>query len=391
MRGIVIILAIIIVVLCLYAHYRGETQTRRRASQSIQESIGTYDNAAKSALAEYSRIHNKKSIDHFNISRIIRHNALENTRAVEELAAAADAHYAAALAGIPQDYGRGDITDAELIFILNDIDNYQVAEPLREEAGAIRINAAREKKMRKKRAAKGARASEVVAAVLDDAIVHTNDPQNVHDGGVNAGLRAILSRLGGERPAAKDLPAMIEQLPKEKRARAAAAYDKMMAGGIVSALGTTEDVVLERVWARCDDPRNAASRELMREAVVNSLADCVEKGHVVCANGRVARVLSAHTTLDYDPVVSAGVMTLEAQRNDIFEKIKVVISDTLEKSRKDMPDLVQKYEDGEDSGQFADRLRGAIEQTITDYQSSHQLRDEDAKTIKNEALTYALL
>src|SRR5205807_946238 len=146
---------------------------------------------------------------------------------------------------------------------------YVIDQPLVAAAGQRREDMLRDRQRVAKEAAQeqgGARGA-AVDTYLSLAAQHTDDPQNAHDSGVLACLRGV--------------------------------------------------------WARADDPRNAATRGQMRQALFDSLVDAWEEGiagrKITCVNGRTTRILSALVLLDADER-NWQVKKLEQFKNDIFEE-----------------------------------------------------------------------
>jgi hypothetical protein len=183
------------------------------------------------------------------------------------------------------------------------------------------------------------------AAYVAAATTHTNDPQNSHDTGVLANLRAVVERLradqGDSLPSldtvAADIKAHGAQLSEGRPALVAdalAVVERTLRGERVVALGATDGECLQRVWHRADDPRNSEMRSQIRQAVFDALADAWEPGyagaprHIVCVNGRTTRLLAALVLLDWD-TRNWGVKTLEQFKNDAFAAASAAIAATV--------------------------------------------------------------
>ena len=180
-----------------------------------------------------------------------------------------------------------------------------------------------------------------VAAYVELATQNTDDPQNTHDTGVIACLRAIVGRLRADQgdaplPGPNEVRAEIRERGAELsggRAHRVADVEAVIAqtrvGERVVAIGATDAECLGRVWLRASDPRNAAVRGQLRQAVFDALYDCWEEGiagrKVVCVNGRTSRILSALILLDWDRR-NWEVKKLEQFKNDIYAKAAEVIA-----------------------------------------------------------------
>jgi len=172
------------------------------------------------------------------------------------------------------------------------------------------------------------------------ATQNTSDSQNVHDSGVLGCLKAIVERLREDQAGAA-LPTP-QAIAAQIRAEGAALTDghpervadieavirRTAEGERVVALGATDQECLQRVWLRADDPRNAAARGVIREAVTAALWDCWEIGfggrHIVCVNGRSSRILGALVLTDWDRR-NWEVKRLEQFKNDIYALAAAII------------------------------------------------------------------
>lgn len=220
---------------------------------------------------------------------------------------------------------------------------------IRPDAGLVGLaDVAREQTVRQRRgeaqaaaAAHGGGRRAATAAYVRLAQQQTNDPQNTHDPGVLACLRAVVARLRADQGPVENLPtvdAIIAEIRKrgdglsEGRPRlikdAVEVAERAKAGENVMGLGATDGECLRRVWARADDPRNAANAGSLRQAVFDALCDCWEDGmairHIVCVNGRTTRFLAALVLLDWDER-NWALKKLEQFKNDVFERAAAVI------------------------------------------------------------------
>jgi hypothetical protein len=190
-------------------------------------------------------------------------------------------------------------------------------------------------------AAQGGARGVGVATYVELATQNTDDPQNAHDTGVLACLRAIVERLRADQADAA-LPGPDEVMAEirarggdfsEGRAHRVTDVEEVIArtknGERVIAIGATDAECLGRVWLRAGDPRNAAVRGQMRQAVFDALYDCWEEGvtgrKIVCVNGRISRLLSALILLDWDKR-NWEVKKLEQFKNDIYAAAAAVIA-----------------------------------------------------------------
>jgi hypothetical protein len=226
---------------------------------------------------------------------------------------------------------------------------YAVDQPLAAAAARRREDAVRERQeaARAAVAEQGGARGAGVATYVELATQHTDDPQNAHDPGVLSCLKAIIGRLradqGDAAPPAPDavaaeIRARGEELSGGRAHRVAdveSVIARTKAGERVVAIGATDAECLGRVWLRASDPRNAAVRGQMRQAVFDALYDCWEEGiagrKIVCVNGRTARILAALILLDWDRR-NWEVKKLEQFKNDIYAKAAEVIAAEAERA-----------------------------------------------------------
>lgn len=187
----------------------------------------------------------------------------------------------------------------------------------------------------------GARGA-AVDTYVELAKQHTDDPQNVHDPSVLACLKAALARLRAEQGPLDGLPP-VDAVRKDIEANgmlysegrphvledALAVVARTTAGEKVMGLEATDAECLRRVWARADDPRNAATRGRLRQALFDALADSwgpdlLQGRKIECVTGRVDRILGALVLNDWDKR-NWEVKKLEQFKNDIFERAGQVI------------------------------------------------------------------
>ncbi len=179
---------------------------------------------------------------------------------------------------------------------------------------------------------------------IDLATQQTSDPQNVHDPGVLACFKAILTRLREDQGPLDALPGLdaiaegiTQQGPRlsknrpEVVKRALDVVQRTRDGERVAGFDATDAECLRRVWARADDPRNAGSRDLLRQALFDVLTDeCWEPAlgggmKIVCVTGRSTQILSSLVLKDWDER-NWEVKRLEQFKNEIFEETKRVIN-----------------------------------------------------------------
>jgi len=248
-----------------------------------------------------------------------------------------------------------------------------VDRPLAMQAGHLQkeLVEARRAAAREVAEAQGGARGAGVGAYVALATQHTDDPQNVHDTGVLASQRPIVSRLRADQGALGNLPTLDEiaaaikqngqvysEGRPEKVADALAVVERAKKGERVISLDVSDEEALRRAWARADDPRNASVRGAMRQAIFDGLVDSWEEGvagrKIMCVNGRTSRHLGALVLLDWDER-NWEVKKLEQFKNDIFAKAHETILATAQ----------QAAESGDPDRQKAGRLYLATTATET--------------------------
>ena len=171
--------------------------------------------------------------------------------------------------------------------------------------------------------------------------------QNSHDSSVNAAKRAITERLRSDQGPFDRLPSL-DQIAHEIRAksddfskdprtgnsrpamtdRALAVIERARRGERIVSMDATDEEILRRVWARADHPKNAARRDLLRQAAFDALVDSWEQGlsggAIQCVDGRISRMLGSLTLLDFDRRNSEMRM-LQTYKNAIFARTGALI------------------------------------------------------------------
>jgi hypothetical protein len=255
--------------------------------------------------------------------------------------------------------------------------------------------------------------TEAIDNYFKSSSVYTDNPQNVHDSGVNSDLRLTLSKIRSYEPEAPSPADAINEAitfigtkysgrGSIKAQHALSVLNERVAhGGSIDTFNDTEDRIFASVWARTNTPQNALNADKMREAIIDSLADCYDNDSIVCINGRTARVINSLVTLDSDETISAGAMTKEAYRNQIFTEARDIISREIAVAKESAdPTLaaVGKYFDGqldinEDDKEanrdlltarekFIKDVKSEIDQNLKQYNST--FRSEELQKIANE-------
>lgn len=180
-----------------------------------------------------------------------------------------------------------------------------------------------------------------------------DDDQNVHDSYVNADLRKIMDRIRINivPPSELDIDLTIGQI-FEKTSQYPNSQDinevllMAMRGNTIMSLDMREDHVLYYIWSRC---RNTNNSNDLENALITAIGECKENGSMICINGRCAKYINSLATLDSDPIISAGSLTYDAYRKQIYDEVRKIIADQIELFRKsddkDIAEAAESYVD----------------------------------------------
>lgn len=243
------------------------------------------------------------------------------------------------------------------------------------------------------------------AAAVEAALApkFTDDRQNVHDTKINSDLNEILKKIAAPVSSDTEIASARSYIRANRngivRQRAEEALSVMAQGGHMSTYGDNEAHIFALVWKRCSDPRNAASADTMREAVVDALADCYdgEPKHLVCANGRCSRVINSLALVDYDPSIN-GAMTFEAYKNLIMREANEIFENALAEAEdgEESERLVARSytdpsvtPDPDAEREFKNKLRDSVDRMLDNYRDKFNARE--LEQLRVETYTYVTL
>uniref|UniRef100_A0A6C0CJC6 Tetratricopeptide repeat protein n=1 Tax=viral metagenome TaxID=1070528 RepID=A0A6C0CJC6_9ZZZZ len=161
-----------------------------------------------------------------------------------------------------------------------------------------------------------------------------NDKQNVHDTVVSNTVRASVQKLRESEghfrgynndTALKEIHEYIRNAPVSESAKASATKTLMKCSRTnqhISSLGIGEHDVMRMVWNRIHHPSNKDNVENLKESLVLSLASGEERGEVVCATGRVDRIIDSLNKIDNENIVD--IKPKWAINREIMEKCPVL-------------------------------------------------------------------
>jgi hypothetical protein len=445
---LILVLIIVVILMVCYLVYNSDTLKRKRSEAYIAKSAGGYDANARHALKEIAGITAKTAADTFNYANILRYNVLENRlnpappATIAPRAFIYDANYNDGLylaepdqhriiRAIYENYDQAlrMLGDGAVAININDpFDLLTEARAQRQNADMVEfmlqrigeldeaiweadwpwatdLDGGRTREIRhnvaQQRLSEAAEASntraETISKFLDKSIKYTNDGQNVHDREVNNDLRAVLDIVKETYPTNCTPAASIAEAQKyistvdktsKRGINAMITLSKISDGNPISTYEEREDQIFSYVWERQKLAENARNAGLMRDAIVDALADSIENGDLTCINGRCGRVLNSLATLDYRPELS-GAMTSEAYRNQIYEEVKQIIdlsiSDALASADAEVRKIGENYQNGEPADDdnpaerlYRDGLKAKIDAHIDSYGAKLQKKNLDS-------------
>jgi hypothetical protein len=211
---------------------------------------------------------------------------------------------------------------------------FAVDTPLAEAAFRRQEDIVRERQVAASTAAAAAGGGLAAEVFLDLSLQNTSDSQNVHDPGVLACNKAIVQRLRDDQGPLGGLPTLDSIMEDTRKngplysegrpnlvSDALGIIQEARKGERVVSYDCSDEESLRRVWARADDPRNAAVRGKMRQALFDALVSSQKSSPQArtpeCVYGRVEPQLGSLTLLDWDKR-NWVVKKVEQFKNEIF-------------------------------------------------------------------------
>jgi len=192
--------------------------------------------------------------------------------------------------------------------------------------------------------------AEIIEKFIDKSVVHTNNPQNVHDSAVNKNACDIMERLKQEQDDVIPISICTDEFTKKfKKLKD---FDQVLKvihilskSNTVSALNNMSDEeVFCRIWTRTKDIRNAENCDDIQEMIYKNLASCYEHNAIICVTGRVLRIISSLILLDFDE--KNWVLELsESYKEEILNKTKNIINSIAHEGIKNekIKDIAEEY------------------------------------------------
>lgn len=373
--------------------FGGEDYNQRNLHRHFDNLHGeTFDEEAKRAIEYGEAVEEPRAIDHYRLGTVYLVNANNPIQAhrhfdhalrqiIEGLVDVRETPYILDRIGDFRDYffDYPDIDELPLqqaMFAHYDQHNKQLQQVVREKKEISKDD------------------PEFTQKVLISRQMWNSDSQNVHDAVIYETLKdqylkvrdenAKISniQLHGYDEAVQWLRLKYANDPEKKNAIEAALKVINNNYPVSSVPNTNEKDLLTAIWQRTYDPENAPRAEIMREAIADAVADCVEGGNVVCMSGRSSKVWQALATLDKDE--SIGVLkTKQAIRNEIFERAAKVVDDYVGSNGSASDILKEAYVKGESSEQV-DELTETIKKEID------KISDEYVELMPKEQLALVI-
>ena len=212
---------------------------------------------------------------------------------------------------------------------------------------------------------------------------YSNDNQNVHDTNVNNDIKSIYESIVQTNQEDAQDPDQLPIYPindyvnknpfnfdqgklnKIQNALSAMRNNKYR----VQPMNVREEDILNQTWIRIHSPDNKDNHENLKLAFFNGLEDCTENNHLVCSNGRIARVVGSLSILD-----KFELRTKEMLRNAIYAKAGQIVQQEVENLKNKDENLYKRYIDSDQSND------------VVNFESG--IKDKIVNMIKNEYITF---
>jgi len=423
----------IVLILCLVCYFiyaetnnKSDAKLRKKYKSLYDDSNGTFDKAAQSALSALTEIENPRADDYFNSGRILSLNMLEgrlsNAKHKPEVNHQILTNYNNAVLTVGATRtGRTDRPTVDEIFMLDHIrdfaeDNIQelarnngqnewdeelnmlftiqdLIPPAYQQVTADKKQHAAETSNNR---------AEFSQKYLDSLTAHTSDAQNVHDSSVTKSLAQLHDTIKVPVATSKDTAQTIKEVQTYASAKRCQIGDQKYKdilrvlgviefGSYVSTYGDTEDNILKQVWDRSKLSENSDNADNIKDSVLTALSECVEHNNVVCTGGRAARLLGSLILLD--KTVPEDVLeynTSSEYKNEIYSLCKQIIAAAIEGAKKSsdakLNAVGRSYEDPkievDDHAEavFKDNIKLSIDDMIDNYKD--KIKPDQLKEIK---------
>ena len=399
---------ILVLIICCIAWFFQQKNLKNNVIEHAFLSNGTFDKHAEKALESIDSMNKPSQKDHFLAARIIDLNAHEgrinNVHVLNDVVN----HYMTNLEPVQND----DLDWFEIdqienfanrhMDIMNANPNYNnfIDRVLQKRPEKVKftIEEAKDNAETKK---------EAFEDYVDKTIVHTKDSQNVHDSAVNTQMRLSIDKLRKSTPSIyndKNLEIDIRNfvnnvdLDGKKKKKVSHSLETVLKNNFNGTLSIGESELLKLVWTRSEMIENEKNKELIKTAVLESLADmCDDDENLVCPGGRCARLIESLVHVDTNPNIVSGAMTVEQIRNDAFTQCNELLTETIKEQQgnildKGLSNAAKSYEDSsiEVSNEDETRFKAIVKDKIQKFlQKTYEtkLSTRDYNNLKTHCIT----
>lgn len=194
------------------------------------------------------------------------------------------------------------------------------------------------------------------------------DLQNVHDHGVMSAMRKSIEKLPSASCATSDPVASLEavvarneDMTDEDKAKALHFIDSL-SGEKHSSLGISERDALHSVWSRIESMSDQRTKDNATETLAKQLASGVERGHVVCSTGKIARMVGALDGIVVDDHhMAKPLWALKDEMSTLAAKIRHDVLQSVP------PSVAMQYDDGKAPEVEATMRRTFLESAEKEY------------------------
>lgn len=396
--------------------YFSERYNRRKALNSLENSNGTFDEHAQTALDALDSLQCPNVHDQFLAARLIDLNGhdgrINNVRILNNVVNKYMGNLRPYVGKQPHEINRDNLDWFELDQIENFADRHMdimVANPHYNDFIDAVLQARPKKVVKTLDEVKSScnTRKEAFDTYVANNVQYTNDSQNVHDSAVNEQLRKTWRTLKEKTipPEKKNVVNQIRSYIQnewngsgENRKKALRSLEEIQKDKFNGTLGASEMEVCATVWERSNLPINAKNRLVIRDAIVDSLSDMTNDGsNVVCSNGRCARLMESLVLTDADDRSITGAMTVEQIRNDAFKRSNEILQETVASVAKghgvepELQKVARSYDDPSiqtDAGsemQFKELVKGKVD-TYLQQTYSGKLSEKDYSNIRDHCI-----
>jgi hypothetical protein len=357
----------------------------------------TYDKNAKKALQYGEKIDNPSAIDHFRMGTIYLVNQKNHEKAHE--------HFKAALNQVIE--GKVDIK--EVPYVVNRIDDFkdhfidypEIDDLPMQEALLAFYNRQREEIIKNTTDTKVETKLEISSddpeykqKVLLAKQEWISDSQNVHDSTMYQILKEQYELVNTENYKIKNIQLhdyneavnWLKHKFKDDNDKLAKLHiylntlNNNYPIGLIP--GVKEQDIITAVWRRSFDPENKDKD--IKEALADSVLDCIERGSLVCMSGRTKKIWQSLAYNDKDEAI--GIFkSKQAIRNEIFQKCAKIINDYVGSDGTVSEQLKNAYindENTEQVNELKSTIKKQMDNIIGDYKDL--LPDEQLRLIIDE-------